>query len=69
MITPLLAAFEPWAPDSRLPLLKLPGGHIVYLNSFRAATNPLRLDHVAIALVIVYLGKAVAEYFGIVEIQ
>jgi subfamily B ATP-binding cassette protein MsbA len=70
MITPLLdRILNPLSSDSRLPLLKLPGGHIVYLNSF----VPQQIHYVwtifAIALVIVYLGKAVAEYFGVVEIQ
>ena len=39
MFTPLLdRILNPSSTDSRLPLLKLPGSHIVYLNSFVPAS-------------------------------
>ena len=71
MITPLVdRILNPTSTDSRLPLLRVPGtGHVVYLNSFL----PRNIHYVgtvfAVALIILFAGKALAEYFGVVEIQ
>jgi ATP-binding cassette, subfamily B, bacterial MsbA len=59
----------PSAPTSQLPLFTLPGGHTVYLNRF----FPPSIHHVwaifSITLVILFVTKGVAEYFGVTEIQ
>ncbi len=71
MFTPLLdRILNPASTDSRLPLLKLPfGGRVVYLNSF----VPRSIHYVGtvfgVALIFLFVVKAVAEYLGIVEIQ
>jgi subfamily B ATP-binding cassette protein MsbA len=71
MFTPLLdRILNPASTDSRLPLLKLPfSGHVIYLNSF----VPRGIHYIGtvfgLALVSLFVIKAVAEYFGIVEIQ
>jgi ABC-type multidrug transport system fused ATPase/permease subunit len=71
MITPLVdRILNPVSTDARLPLLRLPGsGRVIYLNSF----FPHNIHYVgtvfAIALIVLFAGKALAEYFGVVEIQ
>ncbi len=71
MITPLVdRILNPVSTDARLPLLRLPGsGRVIYLNSF----FPHNIHYVgtvfAIALMVLFAGKALAEYFGVVEIQ
>ena len=59
----------PSAPSSRLPLFTVPGGHTIYLNQF----FPPSIHHVwaifSITLLILFVSKGVAEYFGVTEIQ
>ena len=59
----------PTAPSSLLPLFTVPGGRTIYLNEF----FPARIHNVwtifSLALVVVFVSKGVAEYFGITEIQ
>lgn len=60
---------DPSISVTSLPLLKLPGGREIYLNQF----FPHSIHHVwtifAISLVVLYFGKAVAEYLGTTQIQ
>jgi subfamily B ATP-binding cassette protein MsbA len=71
MITPLLdRILNPLSTDAHLPLLRLPwSGRVIYLNSF----VPQNIHYVgtvfALALIVLFVGKALAEYFGVVEIQ
>ena len=71
MITPIFdRVLNPGAPDSRLLLLRNPITHqAIYLNSFL----PSRIHSVgtlfAIAILTVFIGKGVAEYFGNVLVQ
>src|SRR5713101_1389506 len=71
MITPAVdRVLNPGAADSNLPLVKLPfGGPTLYLNAF----FPQRIRYVwtvfAISLVVVFIGKAVAEFLGIMLVQ
>jgi ATP-binding cassette, subfamily B, bacterial MsbA len=59
----------PSAASSQLPLFTIPGGRTIYLNQF----FPARIHNVwtifSLALVVLYVSKGVAEYFGITEIQ
>jgi ATP-binding cassette, subfamily B, bacterial MsbA len=59
----------PSAPSSQLPLLTIPGGRTIYLNQF----FPARIHHVwtifSITLVVIFVSKGIAEYFGVTEIQ
>jgi len=71
MITPAVdRVLNPGTADSSLPLVKLPfGGPTLYLNAF----FPHRIRYVwtvfAISLVVVFIGKAVAEFLGIMLVQ
>jgi subfamily B ATP-binding cassette protein MsbA len=71
MITPIFdRVLNPSAPDSRLLLLKNPITHqAIYLNSFL----PARIHSVgtlfSIAILIVFIGKGLAEYCGNVLVQ
>ena len=71
MITPIFdRVLNPGAPDSRLFLIKNPVTHkAVYLNSFL----PHQIHSVgtmfAIAILVVFIGKAIAEYFGNMLVQ
>jgi ATP-binding cassette, subfamily B, bacterial MsbA len=71
MITPIFdRVLNPGAPDSRLLLLRNPVTHqAIYLNSFL----PSRIHSVgtlfSIAILTVFIGKGVAEYFGNVLVQ
>jgi len=71
MITPAVdRVLNPGAADSSLPLVKLPfSGPTLYLNAF----FPHRIRYVwtvfAISLVVVFIGKAVAEFLGIMLVQ
>jgi len=60
---------NPSVTVTRLPLVTLPGGHVVYLNDFL----PSSIHNVATIFLIVlpslYLAKAISEYLGITEIQ
>jgi subfamily B ATP-binding cassette protein MsbA len=59
----------PTAASSQLPLLTIPGGRTIYLNQF----FPARIHNVwtifSLALIVLYVSKGLAEYFGITEIQ
>jgi ATP-binding cassette, subfamily B, bacterial MsbA len=59
----------PTAPSSQLPLFTIPGGRTIYLNEF----FPARIHNVwtifSLALVVLFVSKGIAEYFGITEIQ
>jgi ATP-binding cassette, subfamily B, bacterial MsbA len=59
----------PTAPSSQLPLFTVPGGRTIYLNEF----FPARIHNVwtifSITLVVLFVSKGIAEYFGITEIQ
>ena len=59
----------PTAASSQLPLFTIPGGRTIYLNQF----FPARIHNVwtifSLALVVLYVSKGVAEYFGVTEIQ
>jgi len=58
----------PAAPSSQLPLFTV-AGHTIYLNQF----FPARIHHVwaifSITLVVIFVSKGIAEYFGVTEIQ
>jgi subfamily B ATP-binding cassette protein MsbA len=71
MITPIFGSvLNPKAPDNRLLLIENPFTHqAIYLNSFL----PSRIHSVgtlfSIAILTVFIGKGVAEYFGNVLVQ
>ena len=71
MITPIFdRVLNPRAPDSRLFLMKIPfTERPIYLNSFL----PHQIHSVGtlftIALLVVFLGKGLAEYFGNTQVQ
>jgi len=71
MITPAVdRVLNPATSDPTLPLVKLPfGGPTILLNSF----FPQRIHHVwtvfAISLVVLFLGKALGEFFGSLLVQ
>ena len=70
MITPMIdRILNPSSDDPLLPLVKLPGNHVIYLNSFLPATIQWGWTVFSIALVIIFVFKAIAEYLGVVEIQ
>jgi subfamily B ATP-binding cassette protein MsbA len=58
----------PTAPSSQLPLFTV-AGRTIYLNQF----FPARIHHVwaifSITLVVIFVSKGIAEYFGVTEIQ
>jgi subfamily B ATP-binding cassette protein MsbA len=71
MITPLFdRILNPGNPDPLLPLFTLPfSGRTVFLNSL----VPGGLQYVwavfAVALVLLFVGKAVAEFYGVLQVQ
>jgi len=71
MITPIFdRVLNPGAPDSRLFLITNPLTHkAIYLNSFL----PRQIHSVgtmfAIAILVVFIGKAIAEYLGNILVQ
>jgi subfamily B ATP-binding cassette protein MsbA len=70
MITPMVdRVLNPSSDDPHLPLVKLPGNHVIYLNSFLPSSVHWGWTVFSIALVVIFTIKAVAEYLGIVEIQ
>jgi ATP-binding cassette, subfamily B, bacterial MsbA len=70
MITPMVdRVLNPSSDDPNLPLVKLPGNHVIYLNSFLPSSIHWGWTVFSIALVLIFTIKAIAEYFGIVEIQ
>ena len=60
---------NPAATSSQLPLLTLPGGRVIYLNEF----FPSHIHNVwpifSISLLVLFVSKGVAEYFGSTQIQ
>ena len=70
MITPMVdRVLNPSSDDPHLALVKLPGNHVIYLNSFLPSSIHWGWTVFSIALVVIFTIKAIAEYFGIVEIQ
>ena len=70
MFTPMVdRILTPSSDDPQLPLVKLPGNHVIYLNSFVPSGIHWGWTIFSIALVVIFIGKAIAEYFGVVEIQ
>src|SRR5438445_12060609 len=70
MITPMVdRILNPSSDDPHLPLVKLPGNHVIYLNSFLPASIHWVWTIFSIVLVVIFVVKAVAEYFGVVEVQ
>lgn len=59
----------PAAPSSKLPLFTIPGGRTIFLNEF----FPARIHNVwtifSLTLVVLFVSKGIAEYFGVTEIQ
>jgi len=59
----------PTAASSQLPLFTIPGGRTIFLNQF----FPARIHNVwtifSLTLIVLYLSKGIAEYFGVTEIQ
>lgn len=71
MITPAVdRVLNPAVTDPALPLLKLPwGGPTIYLNSFFPSSIRYVWTVFAISLVVIFIGKAIAEFFGSLLIQ
>src|ERR1700756_4177740 len=70
MITPMVdRILSPSSNDSQLPLVKLPGNHFIYLNSFLPASIHWGWTIFSIALVVIFSVRAIAEYFGFVKIE
>ncbi|MCL4523836.1 MAG: ABC transporter transmembrane domain-containing protein, partial [Acidobacteria bacterium] len=71
MIKPVVdRVLDPQAPDSRLALLTIPWtSYTVYLNSFFPASIRHVWTILSISLVVLFLGKGIAEYFGNTLIQ
>ena len=70
MITPAIdRVLSPASNDTQLPLVKLPGNHTIYLNSFLPRSIHWGWTVFSIALVMIFIFKAIAEYFGVVEVQ
>ena len=71
MITPAIdSVLNPSSPDPRVALVTLPfGGRTIYLNSFMPSGIHYVVTIFAVALGLLVIGKALAEYFGSVEIQ
>jgi subfamily B ATP-binding cassette protein MsbA len=59
----------PTAASSQLPLFTIPGGRTVYLNQFFPAHIHNVWTIFSLTLVVLYVSKGVAEYFGVTEIQ
>ena len=71
MITPLFdRILNPGNPDPRLPLLTLPfTGRTIFLNSLAPGGPQYVWAVFAAALVILFTGKAVAEFYGVLKVQ
>jgi ATP-binding cassette, subfamily B, bacterial MsbA len=71
MVAPAVdRVLNPATAPSNLPILKVPGtGRTIFLNDY----FPARIHNVwtifAITIMLLYVGKAIAEYFGTTEIQ
>ncbi len=60
---------NPSVAVSRLPLVRLPTGRVIYLNEFFPQSIHNVWTIFALTLVTLYFGKAIAEYLGITQIQ
>ncbi len=60
---------NPSVAVSRLPLVRLPTGRVIYLNEFFPQSIHNVWTIFALTLVTLYFGKALAEYLGITQIQ
>jgi subfamily B ATP-binding cassette protein MsbA len=71
MITPAFdRVLNPATTDPTLPLVKLPfGGPTIYLNAFFPSHIRYVWTVFAISVVVLFLGKAVAEFFGTMLVQ
>ena len=70
MITPMIdRILAPASDDPQLPLVKLPGNHTIYLNSFLPRSIHWGWTIFSIVLLVIFVVKAIAEYFGVVEVQ
>jgi ATP-binding cassette, subfamily B, bacterial MsbA len=70
MIRPMLdRILTPSSDDPNLPLVTLPGNHLIYLNSFFPRNIHWGWTIFSIALVVIFTVRAIAEYFGVVEVQ
>jgi ATP-binding cassette, subfamily B, bacterial MsbA len=71
MITPLFdRILNPNNPDPHLPLVKLPfGGSTIFLDSLVPGGVQYIWAVYAVALVFVFVAKAVAEFYGVFEVQ
>ena len=71
MITPAVdRVLNPAVTDPALPLLKLPwDGPTIYLNSFFPSSIRYVWTVFAISLVVIFIGKAISEFFGSLLIQ
>ena len=71
MITPLFdRVLNPASPDPHLPLVKLPfGGPTIFLDSLIPGGMQYIWAVYAVALVLLFLAKAVAEFYGVFEVQ
>jgi ATP-binding cassette, subfamily B, bacterial MsbA len=61
----------PGAASSQLPLFTLPGGRTIYLNQFFPASTHIHnaWPVFSIALLVLFVSKGIAEYFGVTSIQ
>jgi subfamily B ATP-binding cassette protein MsbA len=71
MITPLFdRVLNPGNPDPRLPLVTLPfGGPTLYLDSLVPAGLQYVWAVYAVALVVLFVCKAIAEFYGVFQVQ
>lgn len=60
---------NPAAASSQLPLLTLPGGKIIYLNQFFPSHFHNVWPIFSISLLVLFVSKGIAEYFGTTQIQ
>jgi subfamily B ATP-binding cassette protein MsbA len=71
MITPILdRVLNPGAPDTRLLLIRNPFTHQpIYLNSFLPHQIHSVGNMFTVALLVIFIGKGIAEFFGNTQIQ
>jgi len=70
MITPLLdRVLNPASQDPLVPLVKLPGNHVIYLNSFVPSGIRWVWTIFSVVLIVLFLGKLIAEYLGTIQVQ
>jgi ATP-binding cassette, subfamily B, bacterial MsbA len=59
----------PTASTSQLPLFTISGGRTIYLNEFFPAHIHNVWTIFSLALIVLFVSKGIAEYFGVTEIQ